>query len=159
VYGALFLVEPSQLPTIVIYRATRCLKNVHDKIPPAIVRLIWVPHAPVPREWPGYGDSKSSLLLESESSSLLLESDTCATPGRAAVSDEPTNHGRLSISETLGRRSGSNTRISWSSWINPGVSSTFDLDRILCSRGMLQVLATYDAPVYSVKNQEHFTRS
>ena len=52
-----------------------------------------------------------SPLLESESSSVLLESDSGAGPGRMAVSDEPTNHGWFRRSDTLGRRSGSNTRI------------------------------------------------
>jgi len=74
-----------------------------------------------------------------------------------AGSDESTNHGCFRRSDTLGRRGGSNTRICRSSVINPGVSSTFDFDRTLCSRGVLRVLATYDAPIGSIENQEPFT--
>ena len=50
-------------------------------------------------------------LLESESFSVLLESDSGAGPGRMVTSDEPTNHGWFRRSDTLGRCSGSNTRI------------------------------------------------
>jgi len=51
--------------------------------------------------------------------------------------DEPTNHGWCRKSDTSGRRSGSSTSICRSNVINPGVSSTLEKDRTLCSREVL----------------------
>jgi len=69
---------------------------------------------------------------------------------------EPANHGWLSRSDTSGRPSGSNTRISSSSAANPSVSSTQAIGRTFCSREVSRVLVTYDAPVDPIRNQKLF---
>ena len=75
-------------------------------------------------------------------------------PGGTAGSDEPTSQGWFRRSDTLGRRNGSITRICWSSAATPGVSSTSDSDRIICSREVTGDPVVYDAPVDLINHQE-----